>query len=407
MPTREQIFLRRRIAVGSGLLAFLAVAFYLPITLLAPIGELTPTALPYSVEPQAAPAVVYPPYGASGFGAVGYPGVLGSAGTAAPLPIASISKVITALVVLETHPIAEATDGPALTFDEQDLQYFLDQIPVEGSRADVTVGETLSERVVIEKMLVVSSNNHALSLARWAFGSVEGFTAAASEWLAAHGLTGTTIVEPTGLSPSNTSTVPDLIEVGRLALADPVLAQIVATKAIELPEAGPVANTNGLLGIGGVDGIKTGTTDEAGSCLLFSADRQIGSQTVTIVGVLLGAPNHEAVEIGVQQILDQAYSGFRDIEVIAEGTELATYATPWGDSAVAVASKSVTALVWADQAVTVAVDAASIHLVDDGTSAGELDVAVGARTFSVSLVIRGTIADPGPWWRLTHPVELF
>ena len=407
MPTREQIFRRRRIAVGGGLLAFLSVAFYLPITLLAPIGELAPTALPYSVEPQAAPSVVYPPYGASGFGAVGYPGVLGSAGTAAPLPIASITKVITALVVLEAHPIAEGTDGATLTFDDQDEQYFLDQIPVEGSRADVTVGEALSERVVIEKMLVVSSNNHALSLARWAFGSLDGFTAAASAWLAAHGLTGTTIIEPTGLSPSNTSTVPDLIEVGQLALADPVLAQIVATTAIELPESGPVANTNGLLGIGGVDGIKTGTTDEAGSCLLFSADRQIGSQTVTIVGVLLGGPNHDAVEIGVQQILDQAYSGFREIEVIAEGTELATYATPWGDSAVAVASKSVTALVWADTAVTVAVDAASIHLVDDGTAAGELDVAVGERTFSVPLEIRGTIADPGPWWRLTHPAELF
>ena len=407
MPTREQIFRRRRIAVGGGLLAFLSVAFYLPITLLAPIGELTPTALAYSVEPQAAPSVVYPPYGASGFGAVGYPGVLGSAGTAAPLPIASITKVITALVVLDSHPIAGGTEGGTLTFDEQDQQYFLDQIPVEGSRADVTVGETLSERVVIEKMLVVSSNNHALSLARWAFGSLDGFTAAASAWLAEHGLTGTTIIEPTGLSPSNSSTVPDLIEIGRLALADPVLAQIVATTAIELPESGPVANTNGLLGIGGVDGIKTGTTDEAGSCLLFSADRQIGSHTVTIVGVLLGGPNHDAVEIGVQQILDQAYLGFREIEVVAEGTELATYATPWGDSAVAVASKSATALVWADTAVTVAVDAASIHLVDDGTAAGELDVAVGERTFSVPLVIRGTIADPGPWWRLTHPVELF
>jgi D-alanyl-D-alanine carboxypeptidase (penicillin-binding protein 5/6) len=381
--------------------------FYLPITLLAPVPELAPTAIDYTVETAAPPVVGYPSYGASGFGAVGYDGVLGSSGNTTPVPIASISKVITALVVLDARPIAEGTDGDPISFDEQDQQYFLDQIPVDGSRAEVTIGETMSERGVIEKMLVVSSNNHALTLARWAFGSLDAFTTAATSWLAAHGLSTTTMVEPTGLSPRNASTVADLIEIGKLAVADPVLSQIVATKVIDLPESGPVANGNALLGSGGVDGIKTGTTDEAGSCLLFSADRQIGSETVTIVGVVLGGPDHAAVNASVQQLLDQAYAGFHEIEVIAEGTELATYLTPWGDSAVAVAGESASALVWADTPVSVAVDAASIHLADDGSAAGELDVTVGERTFSVPLIIRGTIDDPGPWWRLTHPAELF
>lgn len=407
MPPTARTYRRRRIVVFGGLAAFLAVAIYLPTTLLAPLSEHAPGVLEYAVEAQPAASIGYPEYGASGFGAVGYPGVLGSDGSSTPVPIASISKVITALVVLEARPIAEGSDGELLTFDEQDQQYFLDQIPVDGSRADVAIGETLSERGVIEKMLVVSSNNHSLSLARWAFGSLDDFTTAAGAWLTAHGLDDTTIVEPTGLSPRNASTVADLIEIGKLALADPVVSQIVATGAIELPESGPVANSNGLLGIGGVDGIKTGNTDEAGSCLLFSADRQIGSQTVTIVGVVLGGPDDAATEAAVQQILDQAYAGFREIEVVAQGTELATYATPWGDAAVAVAAESATALVWADTPVTVTVEAASIRLADDGAPTGELDVTVGERAFSVPLVLRGTIDDPGPWWRLTHPAELF
>jgi D-alanyl-D-alanine carboxypeptidase (penicillin-binding protein 5/6) len=407
VPPTARTYRRRRIAVFSGLAAFLVVAIYLPTTLLAPVGEVAPATLEYSVEPPTAASISYPPYGASGFGAVGYDGVLGRAGADLPVPIASISKVITALVVLGARPIAEGSDGELLTFDEQDQQYFLDQIPVDGSRAEITVGETLSERVVIEKMLIVSSNNHSLSLARWAFGSLDDFTVAAAAWLTANGLSDTTLVEPTGLSPRNTSTVADLIQIGKLALADPVVAQIVATAAIDLPESGPVANSNDLLGIGGVDGIKTGNTDEAGSCLLFSADRQIGSQTVTIVGVVLGGPNEDATAVAVQQILDQAYAGFREIEVVAAGTELATYATPWGDAAVAVAAESATALVWADTPVTMTVDAASIRLADDGSAAGELDVVVGERAFSVPLVLRGTIDDPGAWWRLTHPAELF
>ena len=407
MPTRQQIYRRRRIVVGAGLVAFLTVAFYLPITLLAPLGEVSPTALAYSVEPQVPPSVTYPPYGASGFGAVGYPGVLGSAGVTTSLPIASITKVITALVVLDAHPIAEGTEGATLTFDAQDLQFYDDQLAVDGTRQPVTPGTSLSQRDVIELMLMASANNYALSVARWAFGSTEAFAPAASTWLAEHGLTSTTILEPTGLSPSNVSSVVDLVELGKLALADPLVSQVVATPVVDIPGIGPVENRNDLLGVNGVDGIKTGTLDEAGSCLLFSADRQIGSQTVTIVGVVLGGPDHDAVDVAVQQVLDQAYSGFREVEVIAKGTELATYATPWGDSAVAIADESATALVWADTAVMVTVDAASIHLADDGSAAGELDVAVGERTFSVPLVIRGTIDDPGPWWRLTHPAELF
>jgi D-alanyl-D-alanine carboxypeptidase (penicillin-binding protein 5/6) len=185
------------------------------------------------------------------------------------------------------------------------------------------------------------------------------------------------------------------------------VSQVVATPVVDIPGIGEVDNRNGLLGVDGVDGIKTGTLEEAGSCLLFSADRQIGSQTVTIVGVVLGGPDHDTVDAAVRQILDQAYAGFREIEVIAQGTELATYATPWGDAAVAVAAESATALVWADTPVTVTVDPASIRLADDGSAVGELDVAVGERAFSVPLVLRGTIDDPGPWWRLTHPAELF
>ena len=388
------------------MLAFLTVALYLPLTLLAPLGETVPSAIAYSVEPQAAPSVAYPPYGASGFGAVGYDGVLGSAGAVTPVPIASVSKVITALVVLDARPIAEGSDGEEITFDERDMQFFLDQIPVDGSRAEVVLGESLSERAVIEKMLVVSSNNHALSLADWAFGGVDAFAPAATAWLAAHGLTSTTMVEPTGLDPRNESTVADLVEIGKLVLENPTLAEIVSTAVIDLPESGPTANSNELLGIDGVDGIKTGNTDEAGSCLLFSADRTIGSQTVTIIGVVLGGPDKDAVAASVRQILDQAYAGFREVQVIAQGTEIATYTTPWGDSAVAIAAESSTALVWADTPVVVTVDAASLRLAADGSAAGELDVVAGERTFSVPLEIRGTIEDPGPWWRLTHPGQL-
>src|SRR6187431_704880 len=121
MPlTRRQIYRRRRIAVFGAATLVLGTAFYLPLTLLAPVPAIEPVLVAHKVPAAVAPAVDFPPYGASGIGAVGYTGVLASAGTADPLPVASISKVVTALVVLETKPLAVDEPGPTITFSAVD-----------------------------------------------------------------------------------------------------------------------------------------------------------------------------------------------------------------------------------------------------------------------------------------------
>ncbi len=230
----------------------------------------------------------YPSYGASAYGAVEYDGVLGSAGSADALPIASITKVVTALVVLDAFPLAMGETGPTLTFDDTDVQYFDDQIAVDGTRQPVTAGSSLSEHDVLELMLMASANNYALSITKWAFGTPEAFIAATTSWLTEHGLSSTSIREPTGLDAANTSTAADLVQLGKLALEHPVVAAIVRTPVADVPGIGAVENRNILLGIDGIDGIKTGTLDESGANLLFSADRTIGSEVVTIIGVVLG-----------------------------------------------------------------------------------------------------------------------
>src|SRR5690606_12618891 len=107
--------------------------------------------------------------------------------------------------------------------------------------------------------------------AGWAYGSQSGFLAAARGWLEANGLEHTTIVEPTGIDARNVSTPRDLLALGRLAMANPVIAEIVASETLDVPGLERRSNTNTLLGVSGVHGIKTGTLDGAGSNLLFSA----------------------------------------------------------------------------------------------------------------------------------------
>ena len=408
MPlTRRQIYRRRRIVVLGGGAVALASAFYLPVTLLAPLPELSAHPVAYEAPAPEQPVIDFPAYGASGIGAVGYEGVLASNGVTTPLPIASISKVVTALVVLDAHPLAPGESGPDIVFTDADVAFYEQQLANDGIVADVTPGQAISQLNLLTVMLMKSANNYGQTLAAWAFGSESAYVDAARGWLAAHGLTSTSINDATGMNPANTSTVSDLIALGKLALDNPVIATAVSTSTLDVPGLGVVDNRNGLLGIDGVDGIKTGTLDESGACLLFAADHVIGGENVTLVGVVLGGPDHPTINAAIQGLITQADAGFREVELVADGQEFAEYDSPWGDEATAVAAESRSIVVWADTPVSVQVTTDEVRLATSGTRVGQLTFTIGNRTVVVPLELVGEIDDPGAWWRLTNPAELF
>jgi len=406
-PTRRQIYRRRRTVVFGGALVVLATAFYLPLTLLAPLKPVAAAVETYTPPSVVQPAVTFPAYGASGIGAIGYPGVLASAGSTDPLPIASISKIVTALVVLDAHPLAPGDAGPDVTFGDIDDGFYDFQLSDGGVVEPIPESRVMSQRNVMNVMLMTSANNYAESLANWGYGSEAAFVTAAQAWLTAHGLTSTTIEEPTGVSPNNRSTVPDLIELARLAEENPVIAEIVSTQSLDVPELGTLENRNGLLGVDGVDGIKTGTLDEAGSCLLFSQEHTVGTTTVTVVGVVLGGPDHDTIDAAIRSLLAEVDAGFTEVRLTTAGEEFANYETPWGDSAAAVAANDASIAVWSATPVTLDVTVNNLHLADSGAQVGQLLFTVGTRTVTVPLRLSATIDDPGPWWRLTNPGELF
>ncbi|MDO7881910.1 D-alanyl-D-alanine carboxypeptidase family protein [Salinibacterium soli] len=408
MPlTRRQIYRRRRIAVFGGAGLVLAAGFYLPLTLLAPLHETTPTVSAIEVQQPTVPVIDFPPYGAAGFGAVGYDGVLASAGTADPLPIASITKVVTALVVLEAHPLAPGEQGPTATLAERDVQFYADMLAQDGIVAPVSVGLQVTQRGMMQLALMASANNYAQSLAAWAFGSEAAYVDAARDWLGRNGLTGTTIVDATGIQPSNSSTVSDLIAIAKLAVANPVVAEIVATPTTEVPGVGPVVNRNGLLGVDGVDGIKTGTLDESGACLLFAQDIVVADEPITIVGVVLGGPDHDTINAAIRGMLAQADSGFQSIPLAVPDEVAGTYETEWGDRANAVPAEPASVVAWTGSSVSAAPTLDPVHLAEDGEEVGSITFTVGPKTVVVPLELDGDISDPGPWWRLTHPALLF
>ncbi len=208
----------------------------------------------------------------------GASGIWSSSGTGDPLPIASITKLITALVILDAVPLASADDpGPTITFSKADHDLY-DRYYVQGATiAPMPTGTSMSLHDALATMLIPSASNYAEALSSRIFGSQNAFLGATRDWLSAHGLTGTTITEPTGISPRNTSTTADLLAIGKLAAANPTIAQIVATSSISLPGAGQLHNTNGLLGTSGITGLKTGTLGHGTYSLLYTATLVVGT----------------------------------------------------------------------------------------------------------------------------------
>lgn len=401
--TRQQIYRRRRITVFGSLGLLLAIAFYLPMTLLAPLHAVDPVLAKHAVLPGAAATVTFPGYGGSAIGAVGFDGVLAHAGSTSPLPMASITKVVTALVVLQAKPLAVGEEGPKVTTTSADVALYHHYLSLDGSVAKVRPGLVFTEHELLQLSLVHSANNYAATLAIWAFGSIDDYVTAARAWVTAHKLTSMTITDPTGIEPSDVAGTADLLQLGKLALADPVLAPIVATTSVTIHDVGTITNTNTLLGSGGVDGIKTGTLNDAGSNLLFSARHKVGSATITLVGVVLGGSTHAVVDSDIRSLLSGALAGFHQLDLAKPGDIFASYSLEWGQTVTAVAEKSASLVTWGDSAVTSSITAAPVATGTKGHDIGTVTFTSGSRTVSVPLGLSATVEDPGPGWRLSHP----
>lgn len=404
---RQRRLNSRRGVAAIGVLAVLAaVGVYVPITLLTPYRNLSVAVAEPPTTHLAAATVQWPKVGAAAIGAVGIPGIVASNGETGPLPIASISKVVTALVVLEQKPLALGEEGPGITFTAADAALYRSYFAANGKVEPVRVGLVLSERQVMETMLVASANNYAETLSTWAFGSTPAYVAATSAWLARHGFAHTTIVEPTGISPRNTSTTADLVGIGMLAVAQPVIAAIVATKTLDIPVAGHITNSNELLGISGIDGIKTGTLEQAGACLLFSARYPSGSATLTVVGVVLGGMDHPSINAAIQTMLVGVVAGFHPIQISTKGQSFAAIDSQWGSRAKAVSVQDRTLFVWSDTTISGHVVLTPLVTADRGQRVGAVTFTAGKSMVELPLTLDRPLKDPGAGWRLTHPLDL-
>lgn len=223
-------------------------------------------------------------------------GALGSSGGEAPVPIASLAKVMTAYLVLRDHPLEPDEEGFEIEIDSADVEDLHRRIALNQSVVAVEAGEVLSERQALEALLLPSANNVAALLAVHAAGSIEAFVAEMNEAAAELGMENTRYSDPSGFEATTVSTAADQLKLGRAAMADPAFAEIVAMPSAVLPVAGEVPNLNELVGQEGFVGIKTGSHRAAGGCLLFAQRIYVGDRNLTVLGAVLGQRDGDFIQ---------------------------------------------------------------------------------------------------------------
>jgi D-alanyl-D-alanine carboxypeptidase (penicillin-binding protein 5/6) len=203
-----------------------------------------------------------------------------------PAPIASLAKVMTAYLTLKRYPLSGEGGGFTMTVTVAQAQAVAEEAEEGQSVVAVEAGERLTERRLLEALLIPSGNNIARMLAAQVAGSEEAFVDAMNEAAGALGMDATSYTDPSGFDPGTVSTAADQLRVFRRAMHFAAFRRIVSMGSVTLPVAGTLTNFNPLLGEGFAG--KTGSDSAAGGCLAFFTPVTVGGKRATAVGVVMG-----------------------------------------------------------------------------------------------------------------------
>ena len=302
------------------------------------------------------------------------------------MPMASITKLMTALVVLDhARPRELVTVVPRAS-------------SIGESTINLVPGERMSVRDLRAAALIQSANDAAFALAAHVGdGSVPRFVRLMNEKAAELRLEDTTFVRPDGLDvPGHRSTARDVLALARAAMEQPLVRRLVRQDSLSIAGGRELFGWNDLLGdYRGLFGVKTGHTDLAGWCQVGVARRD----GATVYAVVLGSPTRQRRNDALAELLDWGFDRFARAEVVAAGRPYATADLPYTDDRldlVAAETAAPVLLLGRPLVETVVAETAVDLPVREGDVLGEVVVRDGERIVARRpLVAAANFEDPG------------
>ena len=329
-------------------------------------------------------------------------------GTFKPSPTASVAKLITSLVVLNKYPLSLNQQGPELTISTNDESIYKNYLAQDGSVTYVSEGEKISEYQLLESMLLPSSDNAADTLALWAFGSLKNYQTAANDFLKSNGLYDTTVgSDASGLSPDTMSTPNDLLKLGTLAVNNPVIKDIVSMKSASLPGIGVKTNYNSLLGKLGIDGIKTGNTDQAGGVLLTSSEINIEGKNLTLLSSVMKTSSLSTALSSSEDIVSKFRNNFSNNYNLSGTLDNIKYKTPWNNKFLNLEIRNLYLPKTLNSTkINISLKLKNVNQYNkSGDYLGKLSIEtnIPENRYTFDVYLKDTPSKPSLWWLITHP----
>jgi D-alanyl-D-alanine carboxypeptidase (penicillin-binding protein 5/6) len=347
------------------------------------------------------------PWPMTGQGAVAVPGrgLVMQSGAETPVPIASLTKIMTAYLILRDHPLAPTAQGPGVSIDANDQNEAAADENIGATSVPVQAGEVLTERQLLNGLLVHSANNFADVLARWDAGSVGSFVARMNAMAVTLGMHETHYVDTNGLNAMSVSSAGDQLRVAMRAMAIPTFAAVVSQTSIVLPIAGEIPNYVSSIGTDGIVGVKSGFTQAAMGCLVLAADRMVAGRKVLVMAAVTGQPGIAPLDTANTAdiaLLDAVAGDLRERTVVSRHLRVATVGTPWHDDGVpADTTRAVSLLEWPGDVVRMSFSPARVSVgARSGTLAGLLQISDGPERVTVAVRTTSTVPQPPLTWKL-------
>lgn len=397
----------RRVKIWTPLVLLLAVAFAIAQAVRPlPTPSLTLTAEDSYTFDGDRVSLPWPSEG-QGWMDVNGIGTMGDFGKQTPVAIGSVAKAMTAYVVLKDHPLKSGAEGEKITVDalaEKEGGYNADG---ESTLNTVKEGDVLTEKQAISAIMIPSANNIARLLARWDAGSEKAFIEKMNDTAEELGMKNTTYTDASGLKETTVSTAEDQVKLGNELVKIQALMDITKLPTWKDPSGQEWSNYNRLVPYNGAIGIKTGTTTKAGGNLLFAATKEVGGETVTVVGAILGqhtAPIIDTVNAVSKTAMLAARDELTSAKILKKGDVVGYVDDGLGGKTPVVLTKDVAAVGWASLKVELSFAADDVpHTAKAGTKVGTLTVGDSeGGAVKVPVALQTDLVEPGFTDKLTR-----
>ncbi|MFF2718979.1 serine hydrolase [Streptomyces sp. NPDC058011] len=407
-PVRTAV---RRVKIWTPLLLLLLIVFAI-VQVMRPLPDpaLELTAKPTYTFEGGETELSWPGQGQSAVMVDGV-GSLGSEGAQKPAPIASVAKVMTAYVILKEHPLKGDEVGGTITADQKAED---ESKNADESVAPLTNGQKLSQREMLQLLMIPSGNNAARLLARWDAGSEDAFVDKMNDAAKDLGMTNSTYTDPSGLDKATVSTAADQLELAQAVMKNDVFRKIVDMPEVEIKGIdGKIYNNNNLLLQPGVSGIKTGSSTPAGGNLLWSANTVVDGRMLWIYGAVMGQQAgtgrvYDSLELSLQnslKLIKGAQKAPTSATVVKKGDVVGYVDNGFGAQTPVIATKNLKAVGWPGLKVELKVTdngKGIAHSAKAGSEVGMVTVGTGTGKVTAPVVLQGDLTEPAFGDKLTR-----